>query len=140
MAAPINPNDTPAERVSKLLPADITAAFLSAKAGLIATFKEPAADQYIFWTFVVILLLSPFYFWFVNNVRSIPQLIFLGLSFVVFSVSIADNQFIGFLTNVSPEINFDTPIRVVSVVLTVLWAFIISQIFVAAFKGKLEST
>jgi hypothetical protein len=54
--------DVAPERLAKLLPADLTAAFLSAKAGLLAALGDPTAGGAVFWTFVGILLVSPFYF------------------------------------------------------------------------------
>ena len=137
VAAPISTSDSVTDRVSKLLPADITAAFLSAKASLLAGMGEPNADAAIFWTFITILLIAPLYFWFVSKVRNPPQLIFLALSFIVFAVSIADKQFTAFLGK-SITYDLEAPIRIAAIVLPFLWAFIISQIFVAALGGKIE--
>lgn len=59
MSAPIRPQDTAEERLTKLLPADVTAAFLSANAGLVAFFGEPGAAGPVFWTFVAIVAICP---------------------------------------------------------------------------------
>jgi hypothetical protein len=85
-------------QISKLLPADLTAAFLSAKAGLIAALGEPPADGPIFWTFIGILVLSPFYFRFVTKAQSRLHIAFLSATFIVFAISIAYKQFSAYLT------------------------------------------
>jgi hypothetical protein len=131
MAAPIHTADSPQEKIAKLLPADITAAFLSAKAGLIAGAGE-RASTYIFWTFIAILILSPAYFWYVTRARNVFQVLFLMLSFVVFSVSIADVQFTNYLQTAFPDLKSEQVIKVIAIVLPILWVFVISQIFVAA--------
>jgi hypothetical protein len=132
MAAPIHTADSPQEKISKLLPADITAAFLSAKAGLIAGAGGERASTYIFWTFISILILSPAYFWYVTRARNILQVLFLMLSFVVFAVSIADVQFTNYLESAFPNLKAEPVIKVIAIVLPILWVFVISQIFVAA--------
>ena len=131
MAAPIHTADSPQEKIAKLLPADITAAFLSAKAGLIAGAGE-RASTYIFWTFISILILSPAYFWYVTRARNILQVLFLMLSFIVFAVSIADVQFTNYLQVAFPDLKSEQVIKVIAIVLPILWVFVISQIFVAA--------
>ena len=138
MSAPIRPEDSPQERIAKLLPADITAAFLSAKAALIAGAGESAAS-YIFWTFVAIIVISPFYFWYVTKVKSFLQIGFLIIAFVVFAISIADKQFTAFLQNVLPSLDVEPVIRMTAIVLPILWAFLIAQIFVAAMGDKVAS-
>ena len=133
MSAPIRAEDSTQDRLSKLLPADITAAFLSAKAGILALVSNPADTAApVFWTFIAILVVSPFYFWHVTNVRNIAHIVFLCLSFIVFAISIATSQLVAYL------LRFDwnggdaeTVLSVVATVLPVLWVFIIAQIFVA---------
>lgn len=137
MAAAIRTHDTAQERISKLLPADVTAAFLSAKAGLVDIFGENASG-YVFWTFVSILIVCPFYFWFVTKAKNSLQIAFLCLTFVVFAVSIADKQFIGYLQLYRPLANVGPIINVISVVLPILWAFLISRIFVEAVGTRVE--
>jgi len=138
MAAPIRSEDTAQERITKLLPADITAAFLSAKAGLIAGAGE-RASTYIFWTFISILILSPAYFWYVTRAHNLLQVLFLMLSFVVFAVSIADVQFTNYLQTAFPNLKIELVIKVIAIVLPILWVFVISQIFVSALGDKVAA-
>jgi hypothetical protein len=132
MASPIKPDDSSEERITKLLPADVTAAFLSAKAALVAFFGTPDDAPPVFWTFVTILVLCPFYFWFVTKVTNYFQIGFLCLTFIVFGLSIADLQFINYFPN------YQVPIKIISIVLPVLWAFLISRIFIGALGKNVE--
>ncbi|HVY41527.1 MAG TPA: hypothetical protein VG966_00745 [Hyphomicrobiaceae bacterium] len=128
MAAPIKDTDTASDRISKLLPADITAAFLSARAGLNGFFQDAATSAgFVFWTFVIILVLCPLYFWFASDVRKIYHVAFLALSFAVFSISIAASDFSVFLSqNHVPDANTYT--NAVAIVLPAVWAFIVTPI------------
>ena len=135
MSAPIKPDDSPIERVSKLLPADVTAAFLSAKEAIAAYYGDPLDRAMpIFWTFVVILFLSVAYFYFYSKITSIPHIVFLCLSFVVFALSLANTDFM----NVFPA--GASVIKVTSIVLPIMWAFLISNIFLGILGSKVEST
>jgi hypothetical protein len=140
MSAPIRAQDSTQDRLSKLLPADITAAFLSAKAGILALVSNPADTAApVFWTFIAILAISPFYFWYVTNVRNLAQLVFLCLSFVVFAISIATSQLVAYLLSFSWNIGDpEIVLNVISTVLPVLWVFIIAQIFVAMTGNRVE--
>jgi len=139
MAGPIRTDDTPQDRIAKLLPADVTAAFLSAKAGLVALSGEAAAP-FVFWTFIAILAICPLYFWFVTRAKNVLQVAFLLLSFIVFAVSIADTQFIAYFQNICPQSDKIRPfVQTASTVLPILWAFLISQIFVAALGNKVAA-
>jgi len=134
MSAPIKPDDSPIERVTKLLPADVTAAFLSAKEAIAAYYGDPldrAAP--IFWTFVVILLLSIAYFYYYSKITNIPHIAFLCLSFIVFSLSLANTDFMNFFPS------WATGIKVTSIALPILWAFLISNIFIGIFGTKIET-
>lgn len=130
MSAPIRPQDTAEERLTKLLPADVTAAFLSAKAGLVAFFGDPNAAGPVFWTFLVILAICPVYFWFVTKVTNYLHIAFLCLSFTVFAISIADDQFITYLPYLKSTIN------VAAIVVPILWAFLVARIFVEVLGQK----
>lgn len=132
MSAPIRTNDNSFERVTKLLPADVTAAFLSAKAGLVSFIGNPEAAGPIFWTFLTILALCPFYFWYVNKIRNAYQIAFMCMSFIIFSISIANIQFMAFFDG------FQNAINIISIVLPILWAFLLSRIFVEALGSKME--
>ena len=119
MSAPIRAQDSTQERLSKLLPADITAAFLSAKAGILALVSNPADTAApVFWTFIAILVISPFYFWYVTNVKNLVHIVFLCLSFVVFAISIATSQLVAYLLSINLGIvDPDTTLNVVATVL-----------------------
>ena len=134
MSAPIKPDDSAIERVTKLLPADVTAAFLSAKEAIAAYYGDPADSALpVVWTFAVILLLSTAYYRFYNKITSIPHIVFLCLSFVVFALSLAHTDFM----NVFPAAA--TSIKVTSIILPILWAFLISNIFAGILGTKVES-
>lgn len=140
MSAPIRAQDTAQERLSKLLPADVTAAFLSAKAGIVTFIKEPIPQASpVFWTFIAILLISPFYFWYVTKVKNVMHVLFLCASFVVFAISIATNQFVTYLSSVSwgPQ-NATVVFNIIAIVLPILWVFLIAQIFLAITGSKME--
>lgn len=135
MSAPIKSDDSAMERVTKLLPADITAAFLSAKEAIAAFYGDPldrAAP--IFWTFIVILLLSVPYFYFYSRINNIPHILFLCASFIVFALSIANTDFMNFIPS------WAGGIKVTSIALPILWAFLISNIFIGMLGTKVEST
>jgi hypothetical protein len=114
--------------VSKLLPADLTAAFLSAKAGLLTALGDPDADGPIFWTFVGILALSPLYFRFVMKARSWLRISFLSATFVVFAISIAYKQFSAFLSHVRFLTSIDFTLTAIAIVLPILWVFLVAPI------------
>lgn len=121
-------SDAPATKFAKLLPADLTAAFLSAKAGLIASLGETEAAGSIFWTFVGILILSPFYFHYVVKTRTRAQVAFMSATFVVFAISIADTSFRTYLTGFSSLSWTDFVIKATSIVLPTLWVFLVAPI------------
>lgn len=128
------PDDKPttepnATRVSKLLPADLTAAFLSAKAGLISALATTEArNSAIFWTFVGILVVSPLYFYYVAKARNPIRIGFLSATFVVFAISIADKEFSGYLTQYALLAGIDLVLQVIAIVLPILWVFLIAPI------------
>ena len=107
MAAPIQPTDTTMDKFTKLLPADVTAAFISTKAALVAAVPGSNANAPIFWTFLVILCLCPTYFKKVGKVVNPWQRTFLILSSVIFAISLANKELTGFfidLVNAHPQI------------------------------------
>jgi hypothetical protein len=127
------------DKIAKLLPADVTAAFLSAKTTLVSLFGDKAAS-YVFWTFVAILAICPVYFWYVTKAKNALQIVFMSLSFVVFAISIADAQIITYLQQFVPEwINLKPILQTTASILPILWAFLISQIFVAALGDKVAA-
>jgi hypothetical protein len=123
-------SDSPQDRLAKLLPGDVTAAFLSAKAALIASAPEDDAGKYVVWTFVAIIVLCPIYFRYVLGVTSRLHNAFLTLSFVVFGLSIANTEISAALRNVIPE----SALHAAGIVLPILWTYIVTQISVSALK------
>jgi hypothetical protein len=135
MSAPIKPDDNAIERVSKLLPADVTAAFLSAKEALAAYYVDPSDRAApIFWTFFAILVMCPLYFRYYSKITSVPHIIFLCLSFIVFALSLANTDFMNFFPPLAGTI------KVTSIALPILWAFIISNIFAGVLGDKVVSS
>jgi hypothetical protein len=127
-------NDNSQDRLAKLLPGDVTAAFLSAKAALIASAHEAAAP-YVVYTFLGILVLCPFYFRFVLGVKSWPHIVFLTLSFVVFGLSIASTEFVAFFKDWPVQgSNPEPAINAAAIVLPILWTYLVTQISVATLK------
>ena len=123
--------DSPRDRINKLLPGDVTAAFLSAKAALVSVAHEQAAT-YVFWTFIIILVLCPFYFHYVTKAKTKYHIVFLTLSFVVFAISIADTQFADFFNNLFAPRDMQPPIKAIAIVLPILWTYLVAQISVVA--------
>jgi len=129
-------SESAAARFSKLLPADLTAAFLSGKAGLVAALGEPAADEPIFWMFLGILVLSPFYFYFVVKTRSRLLIVFLSATFVVFAISIADKQFSAYLTGFQALSGIAFGLTAIAIVLPILWVFLVAPIVMEHSQGE----
>jgi hypothetical protein len=123
-----NPEKTEssATRVAKLLPADLTAAFLSAKAGLEAAMNQTESQSPVFWTFVAMLAVSPFYFRFVNRIRDRVHISFLAATFAVFATSIAYTSFIGYLGGLLTGYNVNNILTAIAVVLPSMWAFVVA--------------
>lgn len=138
MAGPIKKEDSNQDKIAKLLPADITAAFLSAKASLTTAYGDNASG-YVFWTFGAMLILCPFYFSHVNKVKNRIQITFLSLTFFVFALSIASKQFSAYLSSFSWLAASGIFIDVAAIVVPVLWVFVVSRIFIEAFGEKVEA-
>lgn len=129
------PDDKPTgsydpKALAKLLPADLTAAFLSAKAGLLTALGDPAGNAPVFWTFIGILLISPFYFRYVLKVTSRLRQLFLSATFVVFAISIADKQFSSYLTSYRSLSGIDFALTAIAIVLPILWVFLVAPIII----------
>lgn len=137
MPAPIQPSDTGLDRFTKMLPADVTAAFISSKAALQSTFASEVQAYPIVITFLIILFLALFYFRWVTKIRNRWHLGFLVATSAVFAFSLADVQFASFLIDVLAKIHIPTVwinplMRALSAVLPTLWTLIISQIALSA--------
>jgi hypothetical protein len=137
MAAPIEKEDSNQERIAKLLPADLTAAFLSAKASLTTAYGD-TANGTVFWTFVAILALCPFYFRFANKISNRIQIIFLAATFFVFALSIASKEFSAYLSSFQALARIGTTVDVAAIIVPILWVFVVSRIFLQAFGDKVE--
>jgi hypothetical protein len=124
--------DTPQDRLAKLLPGDVTAAFLSSKVALeAATTDAVQRSAYVFWTYIAILVLCPLYFWFVAKAKSRFHITFLTVSFAVFGLSIAHVEFAGQLSFIPPEV-----VKAAAIVLPILWTYLVTQISVAALNHE----
>ena len=134
MSAPIKAGDSSVERISKLLPADITAAFLSVRQALVEYYHDPL-DQAapIFWMFVVILVLAIPYFYFQCKIRNAIQIVYLCLSYSVFALTIANTDFMNYLPDLSDVI------KVTSIALPIIWTFLITNIFNSMIGIKIET-
>ena len=93
-AAP-SPNDY-AQRLYKLIPAEVTAAYLAVSTLLTET--DPAApgapgiapyDLYLFYSFIALFILVPFYMWIVQGVRTLPQILATTISFPVWAANVS---------------------------------------------------
>jgi hypothetical protein len=134
--------DSAAAKVAKLVPADLTAAFLSVKAGLEAAMRDTGSDKFIFWTFIALVVLCPFYFRYVNKVKDRLHIWFLTATFVVFASSIAYTDFSAYLGTwawLAARLNVDATLTAIAVVLPILWAFIVAPTILEKLKeGDLE--
>jgi tetrahydromethanopterin S-methyltransferase subunit C len=132
LSSGIKTSDTAADRFAKILPADVTAAFMSIRAGLDALGESEATTKALVVCFFVILFLCPFYFRILMDVKSVLQNAFLCVSFVIFGLSIANHDFAKYL---GPD--WDFTVTVAAIALPVVWAFIISPMFLKVFGNKL---
>jgi hypothetical protein len=146
MASPIQANDNSLDRFSKLLPADVTAAFISTKAALVTA--VPAETQYwaVFFSFVFILLMCPPYFKYVSKIDNRWHRYFLVGSAGVFAFALADKQVADVLISVFGVLDKNgtylkasavTPIVTgIAIVLPILWTLLVSQIAMSAISDK----
>jgi hypothetical protein len=131
MASPIRPDDTGLDRVSKLLPADVTAAFISAREALGAYYGQEHRAVPVVLAFAVILALCPFYFRHYSRITDTAHIAFLCLGFVVFALGLASVDFGNLFQAWKQEI------KGISIALPIIWAYIISNIF-AGWLGSRE--
>lgn len=129
MSAPIKQGDELSQRITKLLPADITAAFIAIKSGV------PAANLGDVWVVggaVTILIIAPAYFFYVLKTRNLIHIIFLLLTYVVFVVTLANIE-IG--NTWADARNFVDGLAVIS---TPIWVFVVTPIMAAVLATQLE--
>ncbi len=144
MAAPIQSTDTTMDKFTKLLPADVTAAFISTKAALGAAAPGGNSNAPIFWTFLVILCLCPLYFKRVGKVVNFWQRLFLLVSSIIFALSLANKELVGFfidLAKMYPGLAISAPsieptITGLAIVAPILWTLIVSQIATSSFTEQ----
>jgi phage-related protein len=134
MSSGIKSTDTTVDKFAKILPADVTAAFLSIRAGIEAIGTGPAYTDAIIYSFIAILAVCPFYFRILMDVKSGTQNLFLCLSFVVFGLSIASQNVIDFLPG-----QYSKAITIIATVAPIMWAFLITPMFLRVFGGWLAS-
>jgi hypothetical protein len=86
MSREIKPNDEYLDRLYKLLPAEVTGAYIA-----IRTLIDPITnenDKYLFFFGGVILVLAPFVYYWVLKISDWVQVAFLTFSFVVWAANI----------------------------------------------------
>ena len=137
MPAPIQSSDTGLDRFSKMLPADVTAAFISTKAALLSTFDAEMQHYPVVISFLVILGLSPFYFYYVTKITNRWHRYFLIATSAVFGFALADNQVAASLITLLSEMHVNTVainpmVKTLSTVLPILWTLLVSQIAMSA--------
>lgn len=120
----IKSSDQNLDRLYKLLPADITAAYIGIRT-LIST-ETNNSDSYLLFFGAVILLLTPIYYYRLLQIKDIVQVSFLTFSFAVWAANIDINR-IATISSDSPLsgfINFFlNPIFIKGVL--VLWAVLL---------------
>lgn len=142
MPAPIQSSDTGLDRFSKMLPADVTAAFISTKASLVSAFQTPQQQVYpVVIGFFIILCLSPFYFRYVTKIANRWHRYFLVGTSAVFAISLANVQLASFLIDAIAALKIPTEavnpaVSAMSAVLPILWTLLISQIALSALSDK----
>lgn len=129
MSTPISKGDSVSQRITKLLPADVTAAFIAIKSAI------PAAnlpEEWILYGAIVIAILSPFYFFFVLETKNPIHIVYLIATYIIFSISIAYIEF----GNVYPQYrNFISGFNVISVP---IWVFLVTPIVARVLDTKIE--
>lgn len=96
------------ERLLKLLPSEIIAAYLAIE-GIVAT--QPAIrNQVLTWACVFLFILIPFYLWFLFKIKKVLQIIVTMISFAVWIFSIG-----------GPFLQCPWYLQVYGAVLLVLW-------------------
>jgi hypothetical protein len=129
MSVPIRQEDQLYQRITKLLPADITAAFIAIKSAIPAVNVQ---NDWVVYGAVVILLLSPAYFFFVLKTRSAIHICFLMATYVIFVMSLAPIE----IGNVFPDLK--SAIHGLNVIATPIWVFVVTPIVAEVLKVPLE--
>lgn len=137
MPAPIQSSDTGLDRFSKMLPADVTAAFISTKAALSSAFDADQEHAPVVISFLIILVLCPFYFQYVLKITNTWHRYFLVATSAVFAFSLANAQVGTVLDKLLSRISIQTvwvnpTVDAMAAVLPILWTLLISQIALSA--------
>jgi len=91
-----SPGDEYAQRLYKLIPTEVTAAYLAISTLL--TDFEPSApglpginpmDLYLFWSFCALFALVPLYMWIVQRVRTLTQIMATTISFPIWAANVS---------------------------------------------------
>lgn len=129
MSVPIQQNDELSQRITKLLPADITAAFIAIMSAV------PAANLGEVWVVygaVGILILAPFYFVFVLKTKNALHIVFLLATYVIFVIALAARE----IGNVAPALR--ETVDGLAVIATPIWVFIVTPTIAAILNTRLE--
>ncbi len=90
------PGDEYSQRLYKLIPAEVTAAYLAISTLLTET--DPALpgtpginpmDLYLFWSFCALFALVPLYMWIVQRVRTLAQITATTISFPIWAANVS---------------------------------------------------
>ncbi len=86
MSREVDPGDKYLDRLYKLLPAEVTGAYIA-----IRTLIDPTTnnnDNYLLFFATVIFVLSPFLYYWALDIKNLPQVVFLTFSYVVWAANI----------------------------------------------------
>lgn len=137
MSAGIRATDSNVDRLSKVLPADVTAAFLSLATAAKALGEDASLRlDVIAIGYVAIAVISPFYFRFAMNVKNPLQNGFLTVSFLIFGLAIAQTEFADWLSDSKSR----NTLQAFAIILPGLWAFLVAPIFARVFGEQMSSS
>lgn len=129
MSLPITQTDDVSQRITKLLPADLTAAFIAIFGAV------PAAGisgDWIVYGAIAIAVLAPFYFYFVLETRNAFHIAFLLCTFLVFVVTLDPTNIGNVLPSLRPALGG------ISVIISPIWVFLVTPIAAKVLKAQLE--
>jgi hypothetical protein len=128
-----------------MLPADVTAAFISTKAALTSAFEAEREHDPIVISFLIILVLCPLYFRYVLKITNVWHRYFLVATSAVFAFSLANAQVGTTLTHLLARMSvqalwINPTVDAMAAVLPILWTLLISQIALSALGDKAVDT
>ncbi|MCK1385760.1 hypothetical protein [Bradyrhizobium sp. 21] len=86
MSREIKKTDNNLDRLYKLLPAEITGAYIAIRT--LITPENNSQDGFLLFFAIVILVIAPFFYYRVLGVRNLLQVVFLTFSYVVWAANI----------------------------------------------------